>query len=59
MKRGVGKRIKGSFRLINEDLQELQRHMRHKSVYAKKIMQDYNRRPKHAHRVDDFYGSYS
>ena len=46
MKRNIGKRVSESLRQVKEDMRELQRLMRHKSVYAKQLISD-SRHPKH------------
>ena len=55
MKRNFGKNISGSLRQVKEDMRELQRLMRHKSVYAKVAIREYTLRPKHKKRFDDLY----
>lgn len=57
MKRNIGKRIDFKVRQIKEDMHELQRMMRHKSVYAKQSIGEYSRRPKHKNRQYDLYES--
>jgi gas vesicle protein len=52
MRRNIGKRIKTSLRQLKEDMQELQRLMTHKSVYAKATFTKYSRRPKHPVRYE-------
>lgn len=52
MRRRIGKHIKQGLRQINEDLQVLQKQLRHKSVYSKRISIQENRRPKHRKRFD-------
>lgn len=55
MKRNFGKSITSGVRQIKEDMQELQRLMKHKSVYARVAIRQYSRRPKHRKRYDDIY----
>ena len=55
MKRNVGKRIDTKVRQLKEDMGELQRLMRHRSVYAKHPFGDYARRPKHRKREIEAY----
>lgn len=53
MARGVGKRIKTSFRQFNEDLQVLQKQIRHRSVYHRnKVI--FARRSKHPKRNEEY-----
>lgn len=59
MKRGIGKHIKQNFRQISEDLQVLQKQMRHNSVYSKRIIGLHNRKPKHPKQLERLTGSYS
>jgi phage-related tail protein len=53
MKRNIGKRVNESLRQLKEDMQELQRQMTHKSVYAKQHVV-VNRRPKHRKRYLEY-----
>ena len=55
MKRNIGKHISSKARLLKEDMAELQRLMRHKSVYAKQTINTYTRRPKHPKRMYDMH----
>lgn len=55
MKRNVGKHVSENIRRLKEDMQELQRMMTHKSVYARQTVQNYARRPKHPKR---YYNAY-
>lgn len=55
MKRNIGKHISAGMRQMKEDMQELQRLMTHKSVYARVAIREYTRRPKHRKRSDDLY----
>lgn len=48
MKRNIGKNISQSLRQVKEDMQELQRLITHRSVYAKQYA--IKRRPKHRNR---------
>ena len=57
MKRNVGKHVSENIRRIKEDMQELQRMMTHKSVYARQTVTGYARRPKHPKRQFDINGS--
>lgn len=54
MKRNIGKNISEKVRIMKEDMYELQRLMRHKSVYAKQSIKEYSRKPKHPKRVGGF-----
>lgn len=58
MKRNIGKRISENVRRIKEDMHELQRLMRHRSVYAKQTVAAYERRPKHPKRLIDTHQAY-
>jgi hypothetical protein len=58
MRRRIGKRIKTGLRQISEDLQEIQKRIRHKSVYAKKSFTNYSRHPKHPKKPQDYTTSY-
>jgi hypothetical protein len=56
MKRNIGKHISSKARQLKEDMKELQRLMRHKSVYARQtIGNSYARRPKHPKRMYDMH----
>ena len=56
MKRNLGKHVTVKARQLKEDMKELQRLMRHKSVYARQaIKAEYGRRPKHPKRAFDAY----
>ena len=44
--------------MVKEDMRELQKLMRHKSVYAKQSITVYNRRPKHPKRFYDTHRAY-
>lgn len=54
MRRNIGKRITESLRQLNEDMRELQRQMNHRSVYAKAVVKNYARRPKHKKQNDSY-----
>lgn len=54
MKRNISKRVNESLRQLKEDMQELQRQMTHKSVYAKQYVEQ-RRNPKHKKRLTDYY----
>ncbi|MCA9350269.1 hypothetical protein KC874_01090 [Candidatus Saccharibacteria bacterium] len=53
MKRGAGKHIKSRLRRLNEDLQALQKQLRHGSVYAKNRPQN-SRHLKHPKRPEEY-----
>lgn len=55
MKRNIGKRVNESLRQLKEDMQELQRQMTHKSVYAKQYYVEQRRSPKHKKRMFEYY----
>lgn len=55
MKRRTSKHISAKVWQLKEDMIELQRLMRHKSVYAKQSIKDYSRRPKHPKRIYDIH----
>ena len=57
MKRNIGKHISSRARQLKEDMKELQRLMRHRSVYAKQTIKSYSRRPKHPKRMYDMHNS--
>lgn len=58
MKRNVGKHISENVRRLKEDMQELQRMVTHRSVYAKQSIKAYSRRPKHQKRFGDMHSIY-
>jgi hypothetical protein len=58
MKRNLGKHVSENIRRIKEDMQELQRMMTHKSVYARQTVVTQNRRPKHPKRYYGYYDLY-
>lgn len=49
MKRNINKHVSQSLRQVKEDMRELQRLVRHKSVYAKQLFSQ-TRQPKHRKR---------
>lgn len=55
MKRNIGKHISRKARQFKEDMIELQRLMRHQSVYARQTVKSYSRRPKHPKRIYDMH----
>jgi hypothetical protein len=57
MRKRIGKRIKVGLRQLSEDLQEIQKRIRHKSVYAKKSISSYTRHPKHPKKPQDYITS--
>jgi hypothetical protein len=59
MKRNIGKRISENVRRMKEDMHELQRLMRHKSVYSRQYMPLYARRPKHPKRINNIQQTFN
>lgn len=55
MKRNIERHVKYNARQLKEDLFELQRLMRHRSVYAKHSIRDYTRRPKHRKQQFEYH----
>jgi|GEM_PF-4690232 len=59
MKRNFGKHISNGARMLKEDMAELQRMIKHKSVYAKQSFREYTRHPKHIKNQNyEFYDGY-